>query len=117
MNPAQLERIVSSAEEASALVIAQPKDVLARQRLFDALTLVVDPAFVGEGPEFDRVADLLIEARVWADIVRTRISVLPKHTNRVLSVLAIQHPARELLPILTDLRRECALGQAKDMSA
>ena len=108
MNPAQLERIASTAEKACALVVAQPKDVLARQRLFDALTLVVDPTFVGEGPEFDHVADLLSEARVWADIVRTRISALPKHANRVLSVLAIQHPARELLPILTDLRRELA---------
>jgi hypothetical protein len=104
--PAQLERAVRTAAKACRLVIAQPKDTLARQRLFDALSSVLDPDFVVDGPEFDHLTDLCIEARLWADIVRTRITGLQKNKSRDPSALAIQYPARDLLPILADLARE-----------
>jgi hypothetical protein len=103
---------VRTAEKACALVIAQPKDTPARQRLFDALSSVVDPEFVVDDPEFDHLTDLYIEARVWADIVRTRITGLRKNESRDLSVLAVQFPAHDLLPILTNLGRELARLQA-----
>jgi hypothetical protein len=108
MDATQLERAVRTAEEACALVIAQPKDTPARQRLFDALSSVVDSDFVVDNPEFDHLTDLYIEARVWADIVRTRITGLQKNKSRDPSILAIQFPAHDLLPILTNLGRELA---------
>ena len=108
MDATQLERAVRTAEKGCALVIAQPKDTLARQRLFDALSSVVDPDFVVDDPEFDHLTDLYIEARVWADIVRTRIAGLQKNKRQDPSVLAIQFPAHDLLPILSNLGREFA---------
>jgi hypothetical protein len=110
--PAQLERAVRTAAKACGLVIAQPKDTLARQRLFDALSSVLDPDFAVDGPEFDHLTDLCIEARLWADIVRTRITGLQKNKGRDPSALAIQYPARDLLPILADLA--CELGRMQD---
>ena len=104
--PAQLERAVRTAAKACGVVIAHPKDALARQSLFDALSSVLDPDFVFDGPEFVHLADLYIEARLWADIVRTQIIGVQKNKSRDPSALAIQYPARDLLPILADLARE-----------
>jgi hypothetical protein len=88
------------------LVVKQPTDPRARETLFDALALVVDPAFQGDGPEFDHLKDLFSVARVWADIVRTRINGLQTNEDGDPSLKTIQYPARGLLPILTDLSRE-----------
>ena len=103
-----LKRIARTAENACALVVKQPTDPWARETLFDALSLVVDPAFQGDDPEFDHLKDLFGEARVWADIVRTRINGLQTNKDGDPSANTIQYPARRLLPILTDLSREFA---------
>jgi len=106
VNPADLERIVSAAEVACGAAVSQPKDALVRQRLYEALAPLVSPAFPGDDPEFAHLHDLFGQARVWADIVRTRIAGFG--TNRLGDPLglAIRYPARDLLSILTDLLHE-----------
>jgi len=106
VNPSDVERIVSLAEVACSAAVFQPKEALVRQRLLHALAPLVSPAFPGEDPELAHLHDLFSQARVWADIVRTRIANFD--TNRLSDPrgLAIRYPARDLLSVLTDLRRE-----------
>ena len=109
MYPTYLERIASTAEKACALAIDQPKDPHAWEQLFDALAPVADPAFQGDDPEFAHLTSLFSQAQVWAGIVRTRITGLQIDKRGHPAIEAIQYPARDLLPILGDLRRELAL--------
>ena len=106
MNAADLERIVSPAEVACAAAVSQPKDALVRQRLYQALAPLVSPTFPGEDPELAHLHDLLGQARVWADIVRTRIAGFDSNRLGDPLGLAIRFPARDLLSVLTDLLRE-----------
>jgi hypothetical protein len=112
VNPADLERIVSLAELACAAAVSQPKDALVRQRLHQALAPLVSPAFPGEDPELAHLHELFAQARVWADIVRTRIAGFDSNRLSDPLGLAIQFPARDLLSILTDLLHE--LRRARD---
>jgi hypothetical protein len=112
VNPADLERIVSLAELACAAAVSQPKDALVRQRLHQALAPLVSPAFPGEDPELAHLHELFAQARVWADIVRTRIAGFDSNRLSDPLGLAIRFPARDLLSILTDLLHE--LRRARD---
>ena len=112
MNPADMERIVSLAELACTAAVAQPKDALVRQRLYQALAPLVSPAFPGEDPELAHLHELFGQARVWADIVRTRIAGFDASRLSDPFGLAIRIPARDLLSILTDLLHE--LRRARD---
>jgi hypothetical protein len=112
LNPADLERIVSAAEVACAAAVSQPKDALVRQRLYQALAPLVSPAFPGEDPELAHLHDLFAQARVWADIVRTRIAGFDSNRLSDPLGLAIRFPARDLLSVLTDLLHE--LRRARD---
>jgi hypothetical protein len=106
VNPSELERIVSAAEVACAAAVSQPMDPLVRQRLYQALAPLVSPAFPGEDPELAHLHDSFAQARVWADIVRTRIAGFDSSRLSDPLGLAIRFPARDLLSILTDLLRE-----------
>lgn len=106
VNPADLERIVSVAEVACAAAVSQPKDALVRQRLYQALAPLVSPAFPGEDPELAHLHELFGQARVWADIVRTRIAGFDANRLGDPLGLAIRIPARDLLSILKDLLHE-----------
>jgi hypothetical protein len=106
--PTYLAQIASAAEKACALTIDRPKDPHAREQLFDALAPVADPAFQADDPDFNYLTGLFSQARVWADIVRTRITGLSTSKGGHLAIQAIQYPARDLLPILGDLSRELA---------
>jgi hypothetical protein len=106
VNPADLERIVSAAEVACAAAVSRPKDALVRQRLYQALAPLVSPEFPGEDPGFAQLHGLFGQARVWADIVRTRIAGFDPNRLNDPSGLAIRFPARDLLSILTDLLHE-----------
>jgi hypothetical protein len=106
--PTYLAQIASAAEKACALTIERPKDPRAREHLFDALAPVADPAFQADDPDFNHLTDLFSQARVWAEIVRTRITGLSTNKSGHLAIQAIQYPARDLLPILGDLSRELA---------
>jgi hypothetical protein len=112
VNPADLERIVRAAEVACTAAVSQPQDALVRQRLHDALAPLISPAFPGEDPEVAHLHDLFDQARVWASIVRTRIAGFDANRRSDPSGLAIRHPARELLSILTDLLHD--LRRARD---
>jgi len=112
VNPADLERIVSLAELACTAAVAQPKDALVRQRLYQALAPLVAPGFPGDDPELAHLHELFGQARVWADIVRTRIAGFDASRLGDPLGLAIRFPARDLLSILTDLLRE--LRRARD---
>jgi hypothetical protein len=112
MYPSYLERIASTAEKACAIAIDRPNDPQAREQLFSALASVADPAFQADGPDFDHVIELFGQARVWADIVRTRIAGLQTNKLGQPVIQAVQYPARDLLPILRDLSRE--LGRKND---
>jgi hypothetical protein len=106
--PTYLAQIASAAEKACVLIIERPKDPHAREQLFDALAPVTDPAFQADDPDLDHLTGLFSQARVWADIVRTRITGLSTNKGGPLAIQAIQYPARDLLPILGDLSRELA---------
>ena len=106
MYPSYLARIASTAERACAMALDRPNDPQAREQLFNALASVADPTFGADGPEFDHLIALFGQARVWADIVRTRITGLQTNKLGHPVVQAVQHPARDLLPILRDLSRE-----------
>jgi hypothetical protein len=106
MYPTYLARIASTAERACVMALDRPKDPQAREQLFDALAAVADPAFQADEPEYTHLTDLLSQARVWADIVRTRITGLQTNKLGHAVVQAVQYPARDLLPILSDLSRE-----------
>ena len=106
MNPADLERIVRLAELACTAAVSQPKDALVRQRLYHALAPLVSPAFPGDDPELAHLRELFGQARVWADIVRTRITGFDANRFSDPLGLSIRYPARDLLSILTDVRRE-----------
>ena len=112
VNPSDLERIVSLAEEACAAAVSQPKEALVRQRLYHALAPLISPAFPGDDPELAHLQELSSQARVWADIVRTRIAGFDANRLTDPSGFAIRFPARDLLSILTDLLRE--LRRARD---
>ncbi|SEP51459.1 hypothetical protein SAMN02990966_07998 [Rhodospirillales bacterium URHD0017] len=112
MYPTYLARIATTAERACAMAVDRPKDPQAREHLFDALASVADPTFQADEPEFDHLTDLFSQARVWADIVRTRIAGLQTSKLGHPVVQAVQYPARDLLPILRDLSRE--LGRKND---
>jgi hypothetical protein len=112
VNRADLERIVSLAELACAAAVAQPKDALVRQRLYQTLAPLVSPTFPGEDPELTHLHELFGQARVWADIVRTRIAGFDASRLNDPLGLAIRFPARDLLSVLTDLLRE--LRRARD---
>jgi hypothetical protein len=104
-----LAQIASTAKKACALAIDRPKDGDAREQLFNALEEVADPAFQGDDPELAHLTDLFCQAQVWATIVRTRIIGLQTDKRGHLAIQAVQHPARDLLPILGDLNRELEL--------
>jgi hypothetical protein len=106
MYPSYLARIASTAERACAMALDRPNDPQAREQLFNALGSVADPTFQATGPDFDHLIDLFDQARVWADIVRTRITGLRTNKLGQPAVKAVQFPARDLLPILRDLSRE-----------
>ena len=112
MSLAELERIVSAAEAACAAAISQPKETLFRQHLQQALVPLVSTEFSGDDPALAHLHDLFSHARVWADIVRTRLVDFESNRLRDPLGLAIQNPARELLSILTDLLHE--LRRARD---
>jgi hypothetical protein len=108
LHPTYLAQIASAAQRACALTIDRPKDPHARAQLFDALTPVADPAFQADDPDFTHLTVLFSQARVWADIVRTRITGLGTNKDGYSAVQAIQYSVRDLLPILGDLSRELA---------
>ena len=104
--------IQTSSEVACAAAVSQPKEALVRQRLYHTLSPLVSPAFPGDDPELAHLHELFSQARVWADIVRTRISGFDANRLSDPLGLAIRFPARDLLSILTDLLRE--LRRARD---
>jgi hypothetical protein len=67
---------------------------------------VVDPAFQGEEKASYYATDLIPEAGVWADIVRTRIGLARTNPTPGASVI-VRAPAQQLLKALGDLAREC----------
>jgi hypothetical protein len=108
LHPTYLAQIASAAQKACALTIDRPKDPHARAQLFDALTPVADPAFQADDPDFTHLTGLFSQARVWADIVRTRITGLGTNKDGYSAIQAIQYSVRDLFPILGDLSRDLA---------
>ena len=77
-----------------------------RRRLYHALAPLVSPVFPGDDPEVAYLHKLFSQARVWADIVRTRIAGFASNRLSDPSGLAIRFSAGDLLSILTDLLHE-----------
>lgn len=110
MNLENLRRISCATENACAVLLQRPEDHQAREQLFIALAEVVDPAFQAEDKTAYHALELIPEARVWADIVRTRISVA--RTSALPGASAIvRAPAQYLLTVLGDLARECTRAE------
>ena len=102
-----IELLAKAAEKACSAVINHPKDSAARERLFNTLADVVDPAFVETAPSrYGQLNDLLRHTSVWADIVRNRIDVFRHAKSGDGSASGIQYPARDLQRVLHALMVE-----------
>jgi len=108
MDRSNLELIARAAEKACVAVIDRPKDVHVREQLFNALAAVVDPAFEGDDDTASPyLNDLLSQARVWADLVRSRIDSVWA-TKGGDTAPTVHCPARDLLQVLSELVGELA---------
>ena len=107
MNLAIVQRISTASESACVAVLQEPKDKAARKRLFLALADLIDPAFQGEEADDYYSGQLIREVRLWADIVRTRIQ-LARDRMTLKPTLRITYSVQQLLPMLSDLARECS---------
>jgi len=105
MNLENLRRISLATENACAVVLQRPDDHQAREQLFLALGDVVDSAFQAEEKDAYHATDLIPEARVWANIVRTRINLARTSTPGASAI--VRAPAQHLLTVLSDLAGEC----------
>jgi len=85
MYPTYLARITSTAEKACAIAMDRPKDVHARERLFDALAQVANPTFQGDDPELAHLKPLFGQAQVWAGMseLASRACVLISAVTRL----------------------------------
>jgi hypothetical protein len=78
----------------------------ATKQLFEALAALIDPAFQGEEADDYYSSQLIGEVRLWADIVRTRLQLARDRTT-LKPTLRITYSVQQLLPMLSDLAREC----------
>ena len=101
MRLSEIERIAKAAMDACAEVINHPTDSFARERLFNSLAEVVDPAFLEtDQSRRDSFNHLLQQANVWGAIVRQRIDLFQRAGPGATSAPSIRHPTRELRNIL-----------------
>jgi hypothetical protein len=106
MNLENVQRISTASERACIAVLQQPGDAGARRKLFLVLADLIDPAFQGEISD-DYSSQLIREARLWADIVRTRLQLARDRTT-MKPTLRITYSVQQLLLMLSDLARECS---------
>jgi len=106
MNLENVQRVSAASESACIAVLQKPVDAAARKLLFLALADLTDPAFQGEKAD-DYSSQLISEVRLWADIVRTRIQ-LARDRMTLKPTLRITYSVQQLLPMLSDLARECS---------
>jgi hypothetical protein len=107
MKLSEIERIAKAAMNACLAVINHPKDSFARERLFNTLAEVVDPAFF-ETDQTRRgsLNDLLRQANMWGAIVRNRIDIFRRAGRGGASALSIRYPTRDLQHVLYALLDE-----------
>jgi hypothetical protein len=107
MRLSEIERIAKATMDACSEVINHPKDNFVRERLFDSLTEVVEPAFL-ETDQSRRSSfnELLQRANVWSAIVRERIELVRRAGPGDTTAPSIRHPTRELQHILDSLLDE-----------
>ena len=107
MRLSEIERIAKAAMDACSEVINHPNDGFVRERLFDSLTEVVDPAFL-ETDQSRRGSfnELLQQANVWGAIVRERVDLVRRAGRGDTAAPSIRHPTRELQHILDSLLDE-----------
>ena len=99
MRLSEIERIAKAAMDACAEVIKT--DSVARERLFNSLAEVVDPAFLETGQSRrGSFNHLLQQANVWGAIVRQRLDLFQRAGPGATSAPSIRHPTRELQNIL-----------------
>jgi len=107
MKLSEIERIAKAAMNACLRVTNHPKDSFVRERLFNSLAEVVDPAFF----ETDRLRrgslnHLLQQAKVWGAIVRNRIDIFRRAGPGDTSAPSIRYPTRDLQHVLDALLYE-----------
>jgi hypothetical protein len=107
MKLSEIERIAKAAMNACLAVINHPTDSFVRERLFNSLAEVVDPAFF-ETDQTRRAPlnDLLRQASVWGAIVRNRIDIFRQAGRGGASALSIRYPTRDLQHVLYALLDE-----------
>jgi len=107
MKLSEIERIAKAAMNACLAVINHPKDSFVRERLFNSLAEVVDPAFF-ETDQSRRgsLNHLLQQANVWGAIVRQRIDLFRRTGPGDTSAPSIRYPTRDLQHILDALLAE-----------
>ncbi|MEA2919498.1 MAG: hypothetical protein QOJ15_11579 [Bradyrhizobium sp.] len=107
MRLSEIERIAKAAMDACAEVINHPADSFARERLFNSLAEVVDPAFVEtDQSRRDSFNHLLQQANVWGAIVRQRIDLFQRAGPGATTAPSIRYPTRDLQHILDALLYE-----------
>lgn len=107
MKLSEIERIAKAAMDACLAVINHPKDSFVRERLFNSLAEVIDPAFYEtDQTRTDSLNNLLRQANVWAAIVRNRIDIFRHAGLGDASAPSIRYPARDLQHVLYALLDE-----------
>jgi hypothetical protein len=107
MRLSEIERIAKAAIDACLEVISHPNDGFVRERLFESLTEVVDPAFLKtDQSRRSSFNELLQQANVWSAIVRQRIDLVRRAGPGDTPAPSIRFPTRELQHILNSLLDE-----------
>jgi hypothetical protein len=97
MKLSEIERIAKAAMNGCLAVINHPNDSFVRERMFNSLAEVVDPAFFGtDQSRRGTLNHLLRQANVWGAIVRNRIEIFRHAGPSNTSGPSIQHPTRDL---------------------
>ena len=107
MKLSEIERIAKAAMNGCLAVINDPKDSFVRERLFNSLAEVVDPAFFEtDQSRGGSLNHLLRQANVWGAIVRQRIDLFQRAGPGATTAPSIRYPTRDLQHILDALLYE-----------
>jgi hypothetical protein len=107
MRLSEIERIAKDAMDACSEAIKYPKHRFVRERLFDLLAEIVDPAFCEtDQSRNESLSNQLRQANVWGTIVRSRIEISRKSGSSETTASTVLYPTRDLQHVLDALLKE-----------
>jgi hypothetical protein len=107
MRLSEIERIAKAAMDACSQVLNYPKHRFVRERLFDLLAEIVDPAFCEpDQSRNESLSNQLRQANVWGTIVRSRIEISRQSGSSETTASSVLYPTRDLQHVLDALLKE-----------